>query len=203
VLGLPLLGQTPGQNLTFQVGDSRLIFSQAPQDWRGVYHFAINVPEEQFYAAKDWISSKTGLLKDGSGADEFHFASWNAHALYFSDPAGNIVELIARHDLDHNQPGDFSPEFLLNISEIGLASDDVAQTCQSMQAELGWSVYRDSQSDDFVALGDPHGLLILVRRGRVWYPDTGKAAQLNPVRVDLLDIQGHPRQLVGFPYHFK
>src|SRR2546423_211293 len=99
VLGLPIHADT-ADTLALRAGGSRLVFAQAPEGWSGVYHFAFNVPEDRFKEAKEWAARRVALIRNSAGEDEFNFVSWNAHSLYFYDPAGNIVELIARHDLD-------------------------------------------------------------------------------------------------------
>ncbi|HYF62632.1 MAG TPA: hypothetical protein VD886_07445, partial [Herpetosiphonaceae bacterium] len=98
VFGLaPLPG--PAGELRFAIGASQLIFRPAPAGPPGLYHFAFNIPANQFAAAAAWARPRLDLIADADGADTFHFASWDAHALYFADPDGNIVELIARHGL--------------------------------------------------------------------------------------------------------
>ena len=51
------------------------------------------------------------------------FENWNANAVYFYDNNGNILEFIARHDLQNNQFTPFNSESILNISEIGIVSE--------------------------------------------------------------------------------
>ena len=40
--------------------------------------------------------------------DIANFVNWHAKSVYFFDPAGNIVELIARFDLDNKTSETFS-----------------------------------------------------------------------------------------------
>lgn len=61
---------------------------------------------------------KTLLLEDGE--DEAHFSFWPAHACYFEDLAGNIVELIARHNENPTSESPFTISSILNISETSL-----------------------------------------------------------------------------------
>ena len=35
----------------------------------------------------------------------------------------------------------------------------------------------------FTPVGDEQGLFVVVKRGRMWFPDTGKAAELLPITV--------------------
>jgi hypothetical protein len=87
------------------------------------YHFAFNIPSNQFQEAKAWLKGKTTLLLE-DGEDEADFSFWPAHACYFEDPAGNIVELIARYNENPVRETPFSINNILNISEIGLVVKD-------------------------------------------------------------------------------
>lgn len=199
-LGLPIIAANE-QSVELQMGKTRLAFKQAPADWQGVYHFALNIPENLLPAAKRWLTRSAPTLQDSSGADEFNFQSWNAHALYFSDAAGNIVEFIARHDLpNRSEQPHFDARQILVISEIGLATDDVPTMVELLRSRIGVEVYRGSGSETFAAVGDEHGLLIVVQRGREWYPETGKAAELLPVKIWILNDAGREYLILGTPY---
>jgi catechol-2,3-dioxygenase len=61
------------------------------------------------------------------------------------------------------------------ICEVGLVADDVLGAAAAFVAQLGL----DTSPDDdelFRALGDDEGMIILVKRGRIWFPETGVAA---------------------------
>jgi catechol-2,3-dioxygenase len=186
-------------SFTLQIGASRLTFISAPSDAQRVYHFAFNILPRQFAEAKAWIAQRAPLLTDHSGADEFDFEAWNARALYFYDPAGNIVELIARHTLTGPPRGPFTAQSLLNVSEIGLVTDSVPDTVRLLHARLGVSIYRGTEDADFAAVGDEAGLFIVVKEGRIWFPDTDKAAAPTPVTVTV--AAGSTRAIVTGPPH--
>ena len=103
------------------------------------------------------------------GADQFHFETWNADAVYFFDPAGNVVELIARHNLRNASKKPFSGDSILCISEIAYPVEDVTLFCQHLKAELKLKLYSGDEKN-FAALGDEDGLVIVVPVGRHWYP---------------------------------
>lgn len=141
------------------------------------YHFAFNIPENQFEEAKAWLAQRAVLIKDNNGEDTFDFLSWNAHACYCYDPDGNIVELIARHSLvDSASTQPFSGRSLLGASEIGLVADDVRETTRLLCTKFGLGVYDGAGSDTFSAIGNEQGLFIVVKRGREWFPSTGNLA---------------------------
>lgn len=196
-LGLPV--EATGARLTINIGYTRLTFLPAAPDWAGFYHFAINIPPDQFTAAKAWVARRVPLLRDRHGADEFDFRSWDAHALYFYDPAGNIVELIARQALPA-AGGAFGPAHWLGVSEIGLTTEAVGPTVDGLREALGLDVFRGSHSPNFVALGDDLGLLIVVQAGREWYPDTGRNAGPAALAARLALDDGRHVELGGPPY---
>ena len=162
------------------VGYTRLAFHQAEADENQAkyraYHFAINIPENQFAEGKAWLAQRVPLIQDRDNTSTFDFLSWNAHACYCYDPAGNILELIARHSLDCAAAQPFSARSLLGVSEIGLITDDVRGSANQLCQKFGLGVYDGAGSEAFAAVGDEHGLFIVVKRGREWFPDTGKLA---------------------------
>ena len=96
------------------------------------------------------------LLRDEDGHDEFDFGNWDgARSIYFDDPEGNVIELVARPE----------PRPELSLAEVGLATTDVAAAVDA----LGLPLY-DGDRASFAAVGDADGLLILVIVGRGWFP---------------------------------
>ncbi|MGY2895027.1 VOC family protein [Deinococcus sp. UYEF24] len=168
---------SPQGHLGVQVGETSLSFEAgAPQS--GPYHLAFDVPEHSFSEAHSWLHSRLPLLQE-DGQDRFFSEDWNADMLYFTDPEGNILELIARHTLPRPEIHPGTP--LLNVSEVGLAVADVPATLQALTDHFGVGAYL-SHSDSFTPAGTPQGLLILVAAGRPWFPTRQAAAPL-PVRV--------------------
>ena len=181
VLDLPVI--LTSSALEVKVGVTDLVFKQAWSDFEGAYHFAFNIPENQFHAAKEWISSRVPLLRDGTGQDEFPSKSWNSDSVYFLDAAGNVLEFITRHNLKNTVDGDFSSDQILNVSEIGLPQEDVIGFATKLCTQLGLSVFMQEPDESFTPVGDNHGLLILPARDRIWKPDSGVPAKLLPVHV--------------------
>ena len=193
VLGLPILESDAG-NFTAQVGSSRLKFSQQT-GFSGRYHFAFDVPENQLEVAKKWLEARVELIAETDGEIVFGGGDWNSDAVYFRDPHGNILELIARHDLANATQTEFSSASLLNISEIGLACDNVPSVVKWLEENLNFEIYKSS-SDTFAPVGDAHGLLILVQNAREWFPSTGVYATPQPVSVT---IEGSQNQTLEIP----
>jgi catechol-2,3-dioxygenase len=202
VLELPLQTLRAAQ-FELTVGSSTLSFAANKQPTPLSYHFAFNIPGQHFAAAKHWLAARVPLLTDPNGADEFYFADWNAHASYFTDPAGNVCELIARHNLPSQLSHPFTSASLLNISEIGLVVDDVPQLVQVIQRALGSPVYQGAINELFTPLGDENGLLIVVKRGRVWFPESKVAATEAPLTVIISDSTMIRYHVDGPPYRLR
>jgi catechol 2,3-dioxygenase-like lactoylglutathione lyase family enzyme len=197
VLGLPV--DLSAERLEVQAGETRLIFTQAHPDFDGAYHFAFNIPENQFISAKDWISNRIPLLQDEAGKIEFESASWNSHSVYFKDAAGNVLEFIARHNLRNEISGEFDSRQIINVSEIGLPSEDVIAFAGELCARLELSVYKQEPKATFTPVGDDHGLFILPIKDRIWIPNSGVPAKLLPVQV-YGEANGEQWEVRGVPY---
>ncbi|HMB22086.1 MAG TPA: hypothetical protein VKP08_04610 [Anaerolineales bacterium] len=201
VLGLPVNLTSSG--LEVNAGQTEILFTPAPPDFDGAYHFAFNIPENKFRAAKGWISNRVPLLRDASGNDEFPSESWDSDSVYFKDAAGNILEFIARHNLKDAAEEDFDGSQILCVSEIGLPSDDVLGFADELCTRLGLSVFKQKPNENFTPVGDEHGLLILPAKDRIWKPDSGVPAKLLPVRVQgevnikRWEVRGMPYEIMG------
>jgi len=197
VLGLPV--HLSDAKLEVQTGGTELVFAQADSDFNGAYHFAFNVPENQFPAARAWISERSPLLHDENGEVEFASENWNSHSVYFKDAAGNVLEFIARHNLRNRVEAEFDSAQILNVSEIGLPSEDVIAFARDLCSTLGISVFKQEPNETFTPVGDDQGLFILPIKDRIWIPNSGVPARLLPVKV-IVDINGKAWEIRGFPY---
>lgn len=196
-LELPV--ELSSSSLEVKAGKTDIVFLQASPGFEGAYHFAFNIPENQIHAAKEWISSRVALLRDESGNDEFDSKSWNSDSIYFKDPAGNVLEFIARHNLKNPMDGSFDSTRILNVSEIGLPSDGVMGLANELCTRLGLSVFMQQPNESFTPVGDDHGLFILPARDRIWKPDSGVPARLLPVKVRV-EANGKGWEVRGVPY---
>jgi hypothetical protein len=188
-LGFPV-ARSEGTRPVFEVGTTVLEFRPVGRG-RPFYHFALRVPRNRFAAAREWLAERTELLRDEqSGKTTFRFDNWNADACYVHDPCGNIVELIAHHELPEESPEGtvFSAGELLGVCELGLVSADVGKMASALVA-LGIPLW-DGTLDEpgrLAFMGGREGVLILSPEGRGWMP-TGRAAE--PHRVEAL-VSGH------------
>jgi len=185
--------------LEVKAGKTDLLFTRAGANFDGAYHFAFNIPENQFHAAKAWISERSPLLRDESGKDEFNSESWNSDSVYFKDPAGNVLEFIARHNLKNPVGKDFDSKQILNVSEIGLPSENVIDLASEICKSLNLSVFKQQPNETFTPVGDDHGLFIFPIKDRIWIPNSGVPAKLLPVKVTG-NANGKEWEIRGVPY---
>src|SRR5262249_7227454 len=95
--------------------------------------------------------------------DVVNYSHWNAHSIFFFDPAQNVVEYIARHALRNRAEGSFDSRQILYASEIAFVVDEVAAAAQRMREAVGLDQYRGGD-DQFRAIGDERGLLLVMCR---------------------------------------
>jgi len=121
------------ETTNFRVGNSILTLHKE-DTFTYYYHFAFNIPPNLFHAAKQWVQEKIPLSTE-DGEDEAHFSASKAKSFYFEDPAGNIVEYIARNETTPQAPEqEFNPHHVLEISEIGLPTVNVANCVKELQS---------------------------------------------------------------------
>ena len=201
LLGLAVVEHSP-QRLTLQAGGSRLTFHQAAKAESGRYHLAFDIPENQFEQAFAWLTARVPPAASAEGRIIFNSEHWNATSVYFWDPAGNILELIARHNQPNAANEGFSAASLVSISEFGVALEDVRLSVQEVMGKLGVSVYDGAGSDTFSAVGDEQGLLIMVKRGREWMPNAGFPAEFYPFILQVKTQSGQVYTLSAPPFPF-
>ncbi|WP_309570252.1 VOC family protein [Deinococcus sp.] len=172
-LGLPVVAETP-ERLTVQAGSSSLTFGHDPAH-TAFSHLAFDIPRALVDGAQAWLEARVPLLADHDGRNRFGpNEQWNTTNLYFADPAGNILEFIARHDLPHDHAGPFGPGHILHVSEFGLVVDDVPGAVRWLGDTHDLRPF-NGRSDTFTAVGGHGGMLIVVPAGRGWMP-TGQPA---------------------------
>lgn len=164
------------------IGESQLIFRES--DRPAFYHFAFNIPGNQFTLAKGWASSRVELNRQ-EGMDEIYYANFDADAFYFEDPAGNIVEFLGRRNTD--RMGNFTVDSLLNISEVSITTPHVAEVgkqIEDMEIPVRGNKGIDPGSLNF--LGQGAAFILLVAPKRTWY-FSKKKSEVHPVSIELTD----------------
>ncbi|WP_010254844.1 VOC family protein [Myroides injenensis] len=165
--------------LTLKVGDSLLTFIQTDTA-TNVYHFAFNIAVNHLEQAIAWSNKHLELLKSPSNTIITAFETWNAESIYFTDNNGNILEFIARYDLNNRSERAFTPKEVLNISEIGIVTPSPIKLAEELIVVNDLKYFSKTKpTPEFLALGDDEGLLILVTPNRKWYPTTIEALPTN------------------------
>lgn len=206
-LGFALRGASD-RRLTLAAGATEITFlniaSQGTDPW---YHVAFNIPQNKLLPARRWQLRRTPLvpsparLQDPAFPDDVrHFRAWNAHSVFFYDPAGNLLEYIARHDLSNDTPGAFSPADILYASEIGLSVEDQQEAAEHLHGALDLAPY-PLNTDRWWAMGDELGLVLCLRR-RLWGEETGKPKWFGvfPTVVTMTGASPRTYTLEDYPY---
>ena len=193
IMDLPVLFSDDNL-IKIKAGNSILIFEKNKEIVDPYYHVAFNIPSNKFEEAFNWFNSKVSLLwipdYKSFVAD---FTRWNAKSFYFYDPAGNILELIARFDLENNSEESFSGAAICNISEIGIvlpALDFVHHVDRFMKKYAMHFFEKQPPGPNFKVAGDDDGLFIMVPEGRDWSPGTGKKSVIFPLSVTFENPEG-------------
>jgi catechol 2,3-dioxygenase-like lactoylglutathione lyase family enzyme len=174
VLGLKTISKEDS-GISFNTGSTKLTFRPSI-NVKPVYHFAFDVPNNKLLEAFDWIEKKTEIMYVIPPDKIADFYNWNAKSFYFYDNNGNILEFIARNDLDNASQKAFDGASILSVSEIGLVSKNVVVQCDELFDKYGLTAYsKQPKLNKFIVLGTVTGLFILVEESRDWYPTDKKS----------------------------
>ena len=181
ILGLSIIEKN-SKWVTIQAGNSILKFIEN-STFDSIYHFAFNIPENKLEEAIEWCKNKVGLIAIEDQNVIANFEAWNANAIYFYDNNGNLLEFISRHDLENASTENFSSKSILNISEIGIVTENPLELGNQLIEKHALEFFsKNNNSEVFSALGDDEGLLIIVKPNRNWYP-TQTPSQSNPTEI--------------------
>src|SRR5690625_291004 len=179
ILELNITDETE-EAFSIDIGTSKLTFKQS--DKPCFYHYAINIPGNQFSMLKHRIKERIPLNRE-RGIDEVYFSSFDADSMYFEDPAGNIIELIGRRKRDLFGDPTFAESFF-NISEVGIVSshlDDLSEEFQDIGLPLrGTEISYDSVN----FFGREESFIVLVPPERKWY-FSEQMSEVFPLEIEL------------------
>lgn len=171
ILELGILKETLN-DITFKVGSSKLTFQS--QKKSNPSHFAFNIPSNNIHEALIWLQERVSILPY-EGKPIINFGNWNAEAIYFYDNDYNILEFIARKDLNVKGKDEFSPESILAISEMAIATTDIKSIYEDINAVSKIPIF-DGDFVRFCALGNDEGLFILIDKiKKKWFPTNDEA----------------------------
>ncbi len=166
LMNLPIVKETDSV-ITFQIGASQLTFQHKENSTP--YHFAINIPANKEKEALSWLKERVEILKY-EGNEIQDFVSWNAKAMYFYDEDKNIVELIARKNLDNTSDEPFDQNGWLEVSEIGMPVDNIETAYNWLHEKFKLEIFSGS-FENFCAIGGEQGLFICIDKNkRKWFP---------------------------------
>ena len=181
ILGLSII-EKKSKSITIQAGNSILKFIENTS-FNSIYHFAFNIPKNKLDEAIEWYKNKVGLIVIEDQNLIANFEAWNSNAIYFYDNNGNLLEFIARHNLDTTSTENFSSKSILNISEIGIVTENPLVLGGQLIEKYALEFFsKNNNSEVFSALGNDEGLLIIVKPNRNWYP-TQTPSQSNPTEI--------------------
>jgi catechol 2,3-dioxygenase-like lactoylglutathione lyase family enzyme len=178
---------------------STLRFRRAAPGTAPRHHFAINVPPGSIERAAAWVAERHELLAfhdfpdEDEGATIVH-ADRGTPAIYFLDPAGNVVELIANVRLGvAEEVGEFGPGDLLDVAEIGIAAAEPDATCAAVREFLGERVLWGGAPDWLLtAIGDARSVVIVASLDRGWIP---VALPAQPTPTEIVVLADEPAEL--------
>ncbi|MDG1332712.1 MAG: VOC family protein [Crocinitomicaceae bacterium] len=166
VLGIACIFQSE-EKATFQIGSSLLTIESKKN--ATPYHFAINIPSNKENEVLNWLKDRVTILTE-NGTELHDFDFWNAKAMYFYDPDMNIVEFIARKNLNIEREIAFDVNQLLCISEIGMPTLDIESKFQTLN-ELSNVQKYSGDLNRMLAFGDETGLFICINKHvKKWFP---------------------------------
>ena len=185
-LGFELLAEK-NNSFTLKIGKTALQFVEKQAATN--YHYAFNIPSNQGGEALAWLKERVAIL-DWKGADLIDFSDWNAEAMYFYDKDDNIVEFIARKNLNIPTIATFDASQVLEVSEMGTPTKDV----QGVYNRLSQFFLIEKYSGNFTrfaAMGDEHGLFIVIdNQQKKWIPRDDEAC-FSPFEVRLKHQNNH------------
>lgn len=172
--------QREASRATVTIGRSRIEFLEGEFD--GAHHLAFTIPTGTFDQARQWIEERTSLLSVDEQTEFEGPASWDSRSMYCNGPDEQVLELIERRALSQGPVHSFTAADLLCVSEIGVAVPDVPSAVHALEA-AGIQPYGNEPTQDFAAVGDVDGLLILVAPGRAWFPTSSRRVADTPLTV--------------------
>ncbi|MFC4618751.1 VOC family protein [Camelliibacillus cellulosilyticus] len=168
-----------------QAGESLLAFYKS-DEW-GADHFAFRVDADWFEVVKDRVVEKGMELRDEHGEYLLQSSFYQTKQLYFHDPDGNNVEILAQ-DASKNSKWHGICEIGIPVKNINQAKEHLASITNEYEG-----------SDTFHFYGDAHGVFVLVKENRPWYP-TEKAATIHPITVEVESDQPLNDEWADLPY---
>jgi hypothetical protein len=158
------------------------------------YQFTISIPSNQIENCYSWLldadSSNSSKIAEPakfwidaeSGAAIYRRNQYNSQSIYIKDAGNNIIEILARHDLNNTAEGEFNRGMFLGITEVGVVSRDLRKSAEALKAAYGVEEVVGS-SNSYKPMGGPLGLLKLNIEGKIWTPTENEIAVGYPMTI--------------------
>jgi hypothetical protein len=181
VLELDIIDSSSEQ-FTVNAGETNIIFQHS--DTPSFYHFAINIPGNQFSIIKQWLMERLTLVRN-RGKTDIYYPSLGGDSMYFEDPSGNLVEFIGRRDRDLF--GSFTKEAFFDVSEVGMTTphlSEVGEELQDIGLPLRQGAEVDTEAMNYLGRGD--AFIVLVPPELEW-EFSHKKAETHPLEITFSD----------------
>ncbi|WP_152396155.1 VOC family protein [Paenibacillus guangzhouensis] len=165
-MGFPIQSSSK-YTITFQPTPDLTLAFEEVQEPISPAHFAFEVPYSQFGALVDQLQARGITLltwPDGEAVKTFE----TGVNVYFRDGDGNILELIAHHDVQEEAISPSGDWQILYMREIGMPAEDVPALTRWMRETLQMGVRDESDWFNFVIGGTAHAVVVSTQRR--WIP---------------------------------
>ncbi|MEW4368484.1 hypothetical protein [Paenibacillus kandeliae] len=179
------LVQLQAAGFTVQLGTSVLEYQQATAGDQPFYHFALNIAANHLEQAKAWIAATTPLSME-DGQEDTHSEFFHSVSCYFEDPAGNIIECIARQQHAPMDSRPFTTASIRGIGEINLTTSHVLETAHVLQDANVPIQTELIDKDRLNFVGDIDTYLLLGPVGRRWF-FSDRLSELHPLTIHMQD----------------
>lgn len=183
---LPVEMTPSGAEIT--IGSSRLTLTEG-DDFEGVHHLAFGILPSEFDMAHEWLSRRVPLLEDDGNDVHLGGDDWKSRSLYFLGPEGIILEFIAREADSSKVPGSGEKPYMVSISEVGIGVENVPEAVSMLSKELSVPHFYDL-SETFASMGGHDGLIIVVQKDRLWFPNKISQAARGPLTIQVESVDG-------------
>jgi len=206
-IGCDVVNQT-FNSFTIKIGNSLLTFKpNTTTIARPQYHFAILIPSNQIENCLAWLKNG-GKKKNGeeiqlwrggeTNAEIIQSPLYNSSSVYFADYGGNIIELVARRNIDNVEVGEFSSEMFKEINSVSMVTKEVRAAQDLISENLGYKPV-DRTTSGYKVMGNANGLINLVVQNRILPPTTTEQAY--PYEMELV-VQNPDSIVVSLPGYF-
>jgi hypothetical protein len=89
-----------------------------------------------------WMESRTNILEVIPPDKIADFYNWNAKSFYFYNNNGNILEFIARFNLDNELERSFNGRSIVSIIEMGFVAKNASRLCEELIDRYGFPFFQ-------------------------------------------------------------